>query len=371
MKALITSLLAIVLWLSPQLMLAQSRTKAAVLSIPTKDLLTDGETLGNLVRMELQKTNRFEVIDQFDMVDLLRESEINLAECYSKGCLLQAAAALGANKMIGGYAERIGEKVMITLKLIDVRTESVERTEVGEFINEEREIQKMVQLVVQKLVGAEVDPIMENNLSFYNTYESMPTTKIINNGPRVGLAYFYGDTGDRLGAPLNEGGYDALPMMSQFGYQYEIQYMSAGNFQALIEGLAMVSGMENNMFIPSLIVMNGFRENKFGFEVGFGPSFSVRRMAQGYYDDQDAWHLTRDWQGIDAEGNMVPNPYPIQERLDSRGDAELFTRWVWTVGKTFRSGRLNIPVNAYFSPSGRNDFMVGGSIGFNIQKSRR
>ena len=33
------------------------------------------------------------------------------------------------------------------------------------------------------------------------------------------------------------GGFDAAPIMTQIGYQFEGSYLSAGNFQALIEGL--------------------------------------------------------------------------------------------------------------------------------------
>ena len=58
------------------------------------------------------------------------------------------------------------------------------------------------------------------------------------------------------------------PIVSQIGYQFEGAYLSAGNFQALIEGL-IFSGIEQNMFNPSFTFINGFRSSKNGWEFGF------------------------------------------------------------------------------------------------------
>ena len=41
--------------------------------------------------------------------------------------------------------------------------------------------------------------------------------------------------------------------------------------------------------------------------------------------------------------------------------------WVWAIGKTFHSGYLNIPVNAFLSQS-KDGYYIGLSMGFNIAK---
>ncbi|MEM7369213.1 MAG: hypothetical protein AAF587_11485 [Bacteroidota bacterium] len=345
----------------------QPRTKLVVLNIDTKDLLIDAVTMGNLVRLESQQTNLYEVIDMYDLVDQLGEEAI--IGCYSKRCLTESAQAVKASKVIAGHAERIGEKIMITLKLIDVASQEVERTHIGEYINEESEIQKMVELTVNDLLGLENEEILVNNLAYFTSLDQLPTTRIINNGPRMGVAYLIGDMAERFEAPKSQGGYDAYPILSQFGYQHELQYLSSGNFQALGEILVMVSGLEQSLFIPSLVVMNGFRESKLGFEFAFGPSFSIRKMADGYYAD-GVWHLEHEWRQEDSNGQPIPNPNEISTQLDRRGDPEFFSRWVWSVGKTFRSGYLNIPVNVYASPR-KDDWMVGLSVGFNVRKGRK
>ncbi|MEM7509452.1 MAG: hypothetical protein AAF388_00885 [Bacteroidota bacterium] len=348
-------------WMSLQ---AQNRTKALILPIDTREMLTDPISMGNIVRMEVEKINRYEVIDRYDMLELLGNSAIDPNQCFSTSCLLQAAQQTGADWVIGGYAERIGEKLILNLKLINAQTKAVERTEIGEFVNREPQIEQMAQIVVMRLLDLSPEAILTDNLAYYPTFENVPTTRIINNGPRMGVGYLIGDMAQRFEAPIEEGGYDAYPYISQFGYQHEIEYLSAGNFQALIEVLGLVSGLEQSMFIPSVVVMNGFRENKHGFEFAFGPSFSVRRMADGYFGDDGRWYLASQW-----DGPLEERP-ALTQQLDKRGNPEFFSRWVWSLGKTFRSGYLNIPVNVYASPR-KDDWMIGLSVGFNVRKGRQ
>ena len=73
------------------------------------------------------------------------------------------------------------------------------------------------------------------------------------------------------------------------------QYLTAGNFNALVEFLPIVSGLEQGMFIPSVVFMNGFRFGEGNWEIAFGPSVGIRKMADGYYDGENDWHLERDW----------------------------------------------------------------------------
>ena len=49
-----------------------------------------------------------------------------------------------------------------------------------------------------------------------------------------GLPMLQEDLAEGIRAPRNEGGYDGYPVLSQFGYQNEIRYLSAGNFNATV-----------------------------------------------------------------------------------------------------------------------------------------
>lgn len=361
-RFVIGTAIALIPWLS----YAQTAPTAAILAIDAKGTVQEGPIFTNLLRLELQKIDTFQVVDKYDMIDLLKDSEIIVEECFSKRCLMETGKILNADRMLTGSVERFGEKIMITLRLLDVQKGEFVKTEVSEFLNMQPEIQKMLEMSLNNLFGRANDPMLINNLTYYNTVKVSPTTRIINNGPRMGAAYVFGRSGDRLQAPLNEGGYDVLPVISQFGYQHELQYMSSGNFQALAEFLVMVGGLEQSMFIPSFVILNGFRDSKTGIEFGFGPSISVRKTAEGYFED-GKWKLGNEWVGQDMNGNPIPNPNPITEQLDKRGDYGVFSRWIWSIGKTFRSGYLNIPVNVYASPR-KDDWQVGMSMGFNLRR---
>ncbi len=59
--------------------------------------------------------------------------------------------------------------------------------------------------------------------------------------------------------------------------------------------------------------------------------------------------------------------YTFHEEIDSRGNLKASTSLVIAIGRTFKSGYLNMPVNVYVQP--RKDGVTAGfSIGFNLAK---
>ena len=129
----------------------------------------------------------------------------------------------------------------------------------------------MVQIVVNKALGIENSPELLNSLVYYNQPPEAPITYLKNNGPRMGLSYVIGNTAKILQAKEYNGGYEMgdPTVLSQIGYQFEGSYLSAGNFQALVEGLIFINGIEKEMFSPSFALLNGFRSSKNGWEFGF------------------------------------------------------------------------------------------------------
>lgn len=343
---------------------AQTRQSIAVSNIDTRGIDIDPVAMGNLLRIELEKKKIYDVIDKYDMRDLLDEKGLTLEECYGKSCLIELGQALGVDQALTGSVERFSDKLVISLRLFDVRKGTVINTDVAEFQYAPDEIDLMIRISVNNIFNLENDPNMVNLLANYEEPISSKLTNMTLNGPRMGAAYVTGDFASALTAPKSEGGYGGYPVLSQLGYQYEIQYLTAGNFNALVEFLPIVSGLEQGLFIPSFVFMNGFRFGEGNWEIAFGPSVGIRKMADGYYDDNKDWHLENDWY------NQVPepeglNPFPIITRMDSRGVAKLGSRWIWAFGKTFQSGYLNIPVNVYFSPQ-KQGWYVGASVGFNV-----
>ena len=149
------------------------------------------------------------------------------------------------------------------------------------------------------------------------------------------------------------------------------------NLKAIASDSSLTIQGRSKQFIPSISFINGFRGNKSGWEFGFGPTFKIVKVGRGYYAKQEGgdrkWHLSSEWDQTDATGNPIPNsPYfenPNDEidLPDRRGVVKLSTSLVIAVGKTFKSGYLNIPVNVYVVPN-KKGTIVGISFGFNINK---
>lgn len=174
----------------------------------------------------------------------------------------------------------------------------------------------------------------------------------------MGFAYTTGMNAQILQAKRYNGGFDMSPVTFQFGWQQEFQYISSGNFQALVENIFLISGLESGVVIPSYTPLLGFRFGKNAWEFAFGPVFKETTTASGYYDAAGNWHLV-------SEG--MPANALVETRLDSRGTAQLSTGLVIAAGRTFHSGYLNIPVNIYVAPD-KNGISYGANFGFNVQK---
>ena len=280
--------------------------------------------------------------------------------------MVEVGSLINSEKMFTGSVELIGETVVATFRLIDVKTAAIERTQVNEYLNLPKELQSMIKISIAQMFERKVDQPLKNYVTKKNNFESSTNnpdrSKVNLSGPRSGFTYFTGKAGEILQKPKHEGGYGSYPVMFQFGYQFEAQYLNEGNYQALFEFLPTISGFNQNVFIPSITIMNGFRDNKHGWEIAFGPTFGLVRKASGYYDEGNNWHLQNDW----SDTSNV-NPYRIEKRLDSRGDFELQAGFIIAAGKTFKSGKLNIPVNVYIVPN-KEGIRVGASFGFNAKR---
>ena len=366
---------------------------AAVVSVYTQGVKISPDMAESLMRIELTKTGKFNVFDKLDMMEVLNENQIDVSSCFGKKCLTSVGNQAGVDKMITGSIENLGKKIVISVKVLDVKSASYDKIAVEEFVNIDSEIQIMMQITMNKALGIENDNELLNNFVYFSQPPEAPVTYIKNNGPRMGMSFVGGDMGKVIQNSEADGGFDASPLMTQIGYQFEGSYLSAGNFQALIEGLVFLTGVEQNMFNPSIAILNGFRSSKNGWEIGFGPTFRLSRISNGYYvnneKNNDNWRLNSQWQDDPnsirdsteilswQNGQQIgtgnynytynSNPYNETTRMDSRGDVKLLAGWVWAVGKTFHSGYLNIPVNAFLSYN-KNGYFLGLSMGFNITK---
>jgi hypothetical protein len=188
-------------------------------------------------------------------------------------------------------------------------------------------------------------------------------------GARFGYAVVFGNMAERMRASSEFGGYEANPTLFQFGYQFEKQYLNEGKFQALFEFIPMISGIEQEMFIPSFTFLNGFRNNVSGWEIAIGPSFGFSRMASrvkinGEYYSRQQVNADQDLKDILAANKNLK----YQEVMDRDGETSIATALVIAFGKSFKSGKLNIPLNVWTTIPTKDGFRVGVSLGYNAKR---
>jgi hypothetical protein len=134
--------------------------------------------------------------------------------------------------------------------------------------------------------------------------------KTTNTGWRFGAVYVTGDLAKRL-----DEGYRAGPLLSLFGYQFDVQRGGEGETRTVVQIIPALAGLDTSIPIPTLNVIVGLRFAN-GFEFGAGPHWAYREYElQTLYPD-DGIHV---WGG----GFTVGVGYTISDQ----------------------SGRLSIPVS--------------------------
>jgi hypothetical protein len=350
-----------------------AKLKAAFLSLDVKGYNIELSNQANsMARISIEQTNIYEMLDRYDIQYVAEKASIKTEGCYGKICLVETGKALKVAKMITGSIENLGDKAIITMKIYDVEKDMLEKTVVKEFLNISKEMPLMVKITVNDLFGIANDQATVNKLTNKNELESAlnnPNKLLLRtDGPRMGATFFTGEQAKILQDKREFGGYDAIPVMFQFGYQFEKQYLNEGDFQALFEFIPMVTGLDQGFFIPSFTIMNGIRNNRTGWELAFGPTMSIVKKTYGFNDP-----TTGKWVNVSNSSDSpnksdYPNaPDVLERRLDSRGTPIIQTGFIIAAGKTIKSGNLNLPVNLFMIP-GKNSFRFGLSVGYNSKE---
>lgn len=151
---------------------------------------------------------------------------------------------------------------------------------------------------VMLLALLSVSGVFVCNAQESDTYHYQPVSLF---GPRMGVTFLGGEVADRL-----RDKYDAVPIVTQFGWQFEWRFFSVDDGPTgVVEIIPLVGGLEQGLFLPNLSVPMGIRTAS-GFEMGIGPNVSITGFSI-----------------------------------------------VIAVGQTFKAGQLYLPVNLAFVPSNK------------------
>ncbi len=110
------------IWL-PGESLAQQKTRLVVFE--PQAIGVDPATVmatSQLLRNDLAATGQFLVVEEGEMQRQLGE----LARCYDSQCAAELGQLLGADKAVVGSLSRLGEKIIVELRLVDVASAQVE-----------------------------------------------------------------------------------------------------------------------------------------------------------------------------------------------------------------------------------------------------
>jgi len=355
----------------------QERASIAVALPHLENFDVSKEIVAKLMQIELIKLDEYRVYDEFDMKEARDSDQRFATDCYGKNCLIGLGKILGVDYLVASSILVFGGKSVITLKFIDIKTGDIFKSDVREFIEDEKEVQRMLQLMIREMHGIKVHSEDIARISF----DDQPIIKknvgtVNNSGPRVGYSFFTGELSEFARRSEEDGGMDIFPSATLIGYQLEKQYIGTDNFSALGEVLFMVSGLEKGYAMPSITLMNGFRFGKAGWEIAFGPGFGMKRSSNGFFDTEGIYGETgKYWRTSDFRNSGFYDPaldnapaYEVRQTLDTEGNIfSLNTRWVMAFGRTFKAGGLNIPVNIFYSTM-KNSSMIGLSVGFNVVK---
>ncbi len=369
--------------------MAQTKSTIAVANPSVTGLFATPEIAAKLIRLELVKIDKYMVYDEFDMLPAYEKKAAFAKNCLSKTCLEELGTELNVDYIVSGSFDQLGNKIVIMLKFIDVKNNTIFKTGVKEFGNQEVELQRMTEIVIKEMHNIEVPKELTDALKFNNeVITSSNVGKISNSGPRVGVAFMTGTLAEFATRDVKQGGLGIAPVVSMIGYQIEKQYVGTEKFSALGECIFNISGLEQQQFIPTITFMNGFRFGKNNYEFAFGPGFGLKRTSNGFFDEKGTYGpVDNYWSQTDFDREMN-NPITHPENFttgsyvspktdddydtygDKRGDIGISTSFLVAVGRTFKAGSLNVPVNLFYS-SRKGGGMVGLSVGFNITNSKQ
>ena len=325
---------------------AQKTPSVAVLDFDTRGYNeVERHQIIQKLTLEMINMDNYEVIDNYDVEYISQRDEIDFTGCFSRICLKELGEKLDVDFILTGSMNLLGEKVSTTVRLFDVNQGSFVNSANRNYVDVPKNDLLMAELTLNDMMGLDNDPELVRRVTIANDYENILNNPfdrtIVAEGPRMGFGFVTGANANRLAEPKENGGFDmAIPMMSQFGYQFEKAYITTGNWQALAEFIPLISGLESNRFVPNLTILNGLRNNNSGWEFAFGPTIDVSRTLDG--------------------------------RLDSRGTPSVSTALVFSVGKTIKSGEMNFPINAYFiPPKDGSSYRFGISMGWNASGKKR
>lgn len=300
-------------------------SKAQKLAIAVLDVNPQGvdnptaAIISEIIRGEFRNNSNFVMIEKNRMQDILKEQAFQLSGCTESKCAVKAGTILNVDKIIVGSIGKIGQKYVLTLRVVDVKTANIEcQDDERQLLITEDELDKLVPPLVGRLI---------------------PKIKVTGNPAST----------PKLISPLN--GATGVPPNPTFvwsasrrakSYRLEIARDSLFNI--------LLAQIEN--FTSASITMD--------FKLSDNATFYWRVMANGIYDNSD-WsevrHFTVHNKSEVSEDGLL-SYYPFNG--DAR-DEGANTKNATVKGATLTEDRYGNKKNAYYF-NGKDDYIECNKI---------
>lgn len=111
--------------------------------------------LSDFFRSELIGKGQYKVMDRGNMNEIFAEIGFQQSgACTDEACLIEVGQLLGVMKMFGGSIGKIGAKYMITVKIIDVKTGSIDKIVTEKFLGAEEDLDQPISNIAVKISGS-------------------------------------------------------------------------------------------------------------------------------------------------------------------------------------------------------------------------
>lgn len=112
----------------------QSQTNIAVLNFTARDVTkTEAQVVSDRIRIAMKNTGKFTIIERNLMDKLLNEQQFQQSGCVESGCMVEVGKLLSVKQIVGGSVSRVGSKLVIEAKLVDVQTGEILKNVIKDF----------------------------------------------------------------------------------------------------------------------------------------------------------------------------------------------------------------------------------------------
>ena len=129
--------------------------------IAVNDLLPSGVSgriaavISDIIRSELIKYSVFQVIERSMMAEILAEQELQLSGCTDNECAVKIGRLLSVRKIMIGELNKLGNKIIIIIRIVDVETGQGEvsgREKIGNIDDADVAVERLVKDVIKQVL---------------------------------------------------------------------------------------------------------------------------------------------------------------------------------------------------------------------------